>query len=114
MSVMGKEVALENDLGMCKCRPPPRMIASQWTFSQSFTRDDLAAQGYTSSGVPLMRHYDEGITLRDHRTRRPLAHVRYRVRSSSGAISNGVTDASGKTARIETSGAENLTIEVQH
>jgi hypothetical protein len=75
MSIGGKESALENDWGLCKCRPPPRMIASQETMSQSFTSDELEALGYMPSGVPLLRHHDQAITLRDGRTRRPLANI---------------------------------------
>ncbi|MFL9987981.1 PAAR domain-containing protein [Paraburkholderia sediminicola] len=29
MSVMGKQVALENDLCQCKCEPLPKLLASQ-------------------------------------------------------------------------------------
>jgi uncharacterized Zn-binding protein involved in type VI secretion len=112
MSFEGKEVALNNDYGMCKCKPTPRMLASQDSMSQSFTSEDLAALGYTPFGVPLLRHYDEGITLRDHRTKRPFANVQYRIRDGSEILVTGVTDASGKTGRIETSRAENLTIEI--
>lgn len=112
MSFGGKEVALENDLGMCKCRPPPRMIASQSTMSQSFTSDDLAAQGYTPSGVPLLRGHDEAITLRDHRTQRPLPNVQYRLRDGSQLLATGVTDANGRTERVVTDTASNLVIEI--
>jgi uncharacterized protein (DUF2345 family) len=52
--------------------------------------------------------------LRDGETRRPLANVRYRIRTASGAISEGITNAEGKTIRVQTDGAESLTIEVLH
>ena len=29
MSVMGKQVALENDFSQCKCEPLPKLVASQ-------------------------------------------------------------------------------------
>jgi uncharacterized Zn-binding protein involved in type VI secretion len=98
MSIGGKEIALENDWGLHKCRPPPRMIASQETMSQSFTNDELEALGYTPSGVPLLHHHDEAITLRDGRTRRPLANVQYRLRDGSQILATGVTDARGRSA----------------
>ncbi|QIE22678.1 PAAR domain-containing protein [Caballeronia sp. SBC2] len=113
-SIMGKEMALENDLGMCKCRPPPRMIASQSTMSQSFTSDFLAAEGYTPSGIPLLRHQDEAITLRDHRTRRALANVHYRISDGSQVLATGVTDANGRTERVVTDTASNVVVEIQH
>jgi len=31
MAVMGKVVALEHDLGRCRCTPQPKLIASQAT-----------------------------------------------------------------------------------
>jgi len=31
MRVMGKQVALENDLSQCKCEPLPKLVASQAT-----------------------------------------------------------------------------------
>ncbi|WP_179258426.1 PAAR domain-containing protein [Caballeronia sordidicola] len=113
-SFKGKEMALENDLGMCKCRPPPRMIASQSTMSQSFTSDFLAAEGYTPSGIPLLRHHDEAITLRDYRTRRPLVNVQYRLRDGLQILATGVTDANGRTERVVTDTASNLIVEIHH
>lgn len=112
MSFMGEEVALDNDLGMCDCEPTPRMIASQSTMSQSFTDEALAVQGYTPLGVPFLRHYDEGIRLRDARTMQPLAHVPYRVKSGAKILTSGVTDTNGRIDRIETNAAEDIVIEI--
>jgi uncharacterized Zn-binding protein involved in type VI secretion len=114
MCIGGKEVALENDWGLCKCRPPPRMIASQETMSQSFTSDELAALGFTPSGIPFLRHHDEAITLRDSHTRRPLANVQYRFSDGSQILATGITDANGRTERVVTDTASNLVIEIQH
>jgi uncharacterized protein (DUF2345 family) len=47
-------------------------------------------------------------------TRAPLANVHYRIRTASGAIFEGVTNADGKTIRVQTDNAELLTIEVLH
>ncbi|WP_370469605.1 PAAR domain-containing protein [Caballeronia sp. SBC2] len=115
----GVEVAHEGDIVLCKCARPPRMIALMQNSSHN---DDMAEslvdvsdchQAPAQPGAGLVP-FDQGFVLMDRHTRRPLARVRYRVRSSSGVISNGVTDGSGRTARIETSRAENVTIEVQH
>jgi len=114
LSIGGKEVALENDWGLCKCRPPPRMIASQGTMSQSFTSEELAAQGYTPTGVPFLRHYDEGIRLRDSNTLRPIANVPYRIKDGSQILTTGVTDANGRIVRVVTDKASNIVIEIQH
>lgn len=113
-SIMGKQIALENDFGMCKCKPTPRMIPSQSNLSQSFTSEELSAQGYTPRGVPFLAHHDERITLRDHRTQRPIANVQYRVKDDSQILAMGMTDANGRTERIVTNEASNVVIEVHH
>jgi uncharacterized protein (DUF2345 family) len=76
---------------------------------------DVSDHGRASArpGAGLLL-FDQGFVLRDRQSGRQMARVRYRVRSSCGVISNGITDASGKTARIETSRAENVTIEIQN
>jgi uncharacterized Zn-binding protein involved in type VI secretion len=112
MSFMGKQAALDNDLGMCKCRPTPRLIASQSTMSQSLDGNALATQGYTPMGVPFLRHHDEQITLRDRSTRRALANVHYRLKDGSGVIASGKTDANGRTERIATDVAQHIAIEI--
>lgn len=112
VSFMGKQAALDNDLGMCKCRPAPRLIASQSTMSQSLNENTLAAQGYTAMGAPFLRHHDEQITLRDRSTRRVLANVQYRLKDSSSVIASGRTDVNGRTERIATDNSQHLTIEI--
>ena len=115
----GVEVAHEGDIVLCKCGQPPRMIATM----QSTSRNDDMVE--SMGNVSTHRHaptlpsasleiFDESFVLRDRQTHRALAHVRYRVRSSSGVVGHGITDASGRIARIQTSRAENITIEIQH
>jgi uncharacterized Zn-binding protein involved in type VI secretion len=53
--MMGKEQALEGDICVCKCDPPPVMIASQRDSSHTFTASNLASMGYTSDGRPLQK-----------------------------------------------------------
>jgi len=106
------EVAHEHDIVLCKCVKPPRMIATM----QSIARNEDMAESpnYVSERQPSLLSCDEGFVLRDQQTRRPLARIPYRVRSLSSVIASGVTDAHGRTARIETSGAEKIMIEIQH
>jgi uncharacterized Zn-binding protein involved in type VI secretion len=55
MTFMSRQVALENDLCMCKCNPPPRLIASLHSMSMSFESHVLAQMGYgqgSSSDAP--------------------------------------------------------------
>ncbi|WP_075360375.1 MULTISPECIES: PAAR domain-containing protein [Burkholderiaceae] len=110
----GKEIALENDWGLGKCRPPPRMTATQNTMSQSFTSEELAAQGYTLKGAPFLRYYDEGIRRRDSNSLLPIANVPYRIKDGSQILATGVTDANGRIKRVMTNTASNNVIEIQH
>jgi uncharacterized protein (DUF2345 family) len=80
--------------------------------SQSLDENALAAQGYTPTGVPFLRHHDEQITLRDRSTRRALANVQYRLKDGSGVIASGTTDRNGRTERISTEIAQRFTIEI--
>jgi type VI secretion system secreted protein VgrG len=54
--------------------------------------------------------YNEAFVVLDEETKAPMAHVRYRVESASGAIVEGVTDALGRTQRMFTSTSETLTL----
>lgn len=50
---MGKEPALHNDLCACKCDPKPRLISSQNGMFMSFEPQELAAMGFSPTGMPL-------------------------------------------------------------
>ena len=109
---MGKELALDGDMCVCKCNPPPRMIASQSDMYQDLESNDLEAMGFSPSGMPLLYHHDEQITLRDRRTRRILPNVDYRVKDGSGVIASGKTDAKGRTERVRTDNKQNVVVEI--
>jgi len=109
---MGKELALDGDMCVCKCTPSPRVIASQYDMYQDLESHDLESMGYTPSGIPLLYYHDEQITLRDRRTRRILADVDYRVKDGSSVIASGKTDAKGRTERVKTDNKQNFVIEI--
>jgi uncharacterized Zn-binding protein involved in type VI secretion len=109
---MGKELALDGDMCVCKCDPPPRMIASQSDMYQDLESHDLESMGFTPSGMPLLYHHDEQITLRDRRTRRILPNVDYRVKDGSSVIASGKTDAKGRTERVRTDNKQNVVVEI--
>lgn len=48
-----KEVGVENDLCICKCDPPPRLIASQDGMLMTFEQHELASMGYHPDGSPI-------------------------------------------------------------
>ena len=53
MGFMGKQALLENDICLCGCQPPPRLIASQSTMHVSFDHEELARMGFGPAGQPL-------------------------------------------------------------
>ncbi|WP_080406117.1 PAAR domain-containing protein [Burkholderia ubonensis] len=53
MSFNGVQVALENDLCVCKCTPPPRLIASTDNMSMSFEANELSSMGYQADGSSI-------------------------------------------------------------
>ncbi|GAB3454694.1 type VI secretion system Vgr family protein [Massilia terrae] len=54
--------------------------------------------------------YNEAFVVVDEETKKPLAHVRYRLESESGIVIEGITDACGRTQRIFSSKREKLTL----
>ncbi|WP_423382619.1 PAAR domain-containing protein [Burkholderia sp. LMG 32019] len=116
MKMMGKAPILDGDLCICKCDPPPRLIESQHDRFMSFEADPHVAARIAPDRIPLrtVRVFDEQFRLIDHDTGRPLANVRYRVRTATGGSFTGVTDATGHTQRITTTGTENLRLEINY
>ena len=114
LGFMGKELVLSDDICMCECQPPPRLIPSQHDSFESFTADESYGMGFTPGGRSLLRHHDEQITLRDAYTRRPLANVAYRLRDGARILTTGRTDATGRTNRVVTDALSNVVIEVEH
>jgi len=109
-----REIAMEGDLCLCQCTPPPRLLASQDVAWMQFENDELARMGYAENGL-IRSAYDEQFTLRDHHTGQPLAHKSYRITSASGQIIQGITDANGTTQRVTTaSQAEGLALAILH
>jgi hypothetical protein len=114
-TTMGKEVALSDDLGACKCEPTPRLIASQYDSYQDIDTGDSATMSSTPSRASMPNPiFDQQFTLLDQHTKKPLANIRYRARSTSGAYITGTTDAEGRTARFQTPDSAGVVLEVLH
>ena len=60
------------------------------------------------------RPHDQQFTLLDKLTGKPLSGMKYEIRKQSGEIVSGVTDASGKTQRVNTDGVEKLSLKIVH
>ncbi|HEX7937212.1 MAG TPA: PAAR domain-containing protein [Paraburkholderia sp.] len=112
------ETAADGDIVLCKCSPPPRIIAR--LAGESWCDDEAEAYAAsearhaaenTPTGMSAATAYDERYTLMDG-DGRALANVRYRVRDGSNVIANGVTDSSGRTQRISSEGTTRLALDI--
>ncbi|WP_080405622.1 PAAR domain-containing protein [Burkholderia ubonensis] len=113
MMLMGKQVALENDLCICKCNPPPRLIASQNSAFMEFDSKELETMGYTPQGRYIGdASYDQHFQLKDKHTGRPLQDMPYRIVTDDGEEIEGRTDANGNTEKIYAKRAVIATIDI--
>ena len=119
--------ALEYDLCICKCNPPPKLVAG-WTKNcdaSSFSISEIAknpslaatlhAQGILATGTfeDLLPQYDQTIVLKSE-SGEVLAGVLYKITMPNGEIIEGRTNPDGMTEKIHHHSAANLKIEVQH
>lgn len=99
--VNGKQVALEGDLCVCKCSPPPRLLASQSSARMSFDGSSALASTQsrvrTSGGDADAVRYSDHFQLVDEETGKPLAGVEYAIRRETGEIEYGVSAENGLT-----------------
>jgi uncharacterized Zn-binding protein involved in type VI secretion len=101
----GKNVALENDLCLCGCANPPRLLPNQSVRYQNLS--DAAAGSTQAAGIAASkdRMFDDRYVLIDEDTGEPLANAEYALKGPSGKIEFGTTDANGHTHLIATSAA---------
>ena len=122
----GKQQALSGDLCLCRCTPPPQLVASQQT---SWVEGDMAEGGAMHPtisadawhvGMPPQAVTKEGhapdscdqrFLLRDEADGTPLAHRLYRLRHPGGML-QGRTDAQGHTERVTGTGGSQIRIEI--
>ncbi|KWA77600.1 hypothetical protein WL28_29485 [Burkholderia ubonensis] len=72
----------------------------------------LTGRGALRSALAIHAEHDEQFVLCDATTGSPLARVQYRIRTASGKVFSGVTDATGHTQRVTTIGAEDLQLHI--
>ncbi|MGS0742048.1 PAAR domain-containing protein [Glaciimonas sp. GG7] len=101
--VHGKEAALDGDLCICKCKPHPRLKASQsraWTEGEAApTTMDFGNAEKNAAIGPTGSQYDQHFVILDSASRQPVDSVAYAIESVSGEHYDSV-DTDGKT--IET------------
>lgn len=102
----GREEALGDDLCMCKCSAPPRLVAAQsfewqeidteWHVerSEATARAATALNGEGQQAAPADAM---PLLLLDPGTQEPLRHRPYRLQLSGGGVSEGSTDGEGAT-----------------
>jgi len=83
----GKQAALENDLCICKCEPPPRLISSQRIAWMSFDG------GEDDNGVGA---YDRHFRFVDE-DGKPVSGIRVHLTDMDGKTSPVITDSDGRT-----------------
>ena len=121
-----RQEALGGDLCLCRCTPPPQLVASQQT---SWVEGDMAEGGAMHPtisadawhvGMPPQAVTKEGhapdscdqrFLLRDEADGTPLAHRLYRLRHPGGML-QGRTDAQGHTERVTGTGGSQIRIEI--
>lgn len=109
-SFEGKQYALSDDLCICGCNPPPKLIASQNFKYQSLLCIDGDPPGKATmlqAGIPTEAatpHVESAkqVDLRPlrvmiRRTGRPYANQPYRLDLADGKVVQGTTDANGFT-----------------
>ena len=100
----GKEAALSDDLCICRCYPPPVLVASQSLFG---------TQGVAIPSSLKTTNHDEQFLLKDDEGN-SLPEIPYTVRLPSGELEHGETDGEGRTRRYFTDGAQNLEFHIGH
>ena len=119
MNFMG-EVALENDIVICGCPVPPKLIAN---LNQTTTYDDqaeslgtlAAAIGAGAIGLATNEdhhfQFDQYFQLHDEKTGEVLTGRLYKIHYSGGTI-EGRSDTFGFTRKIIGNDAEEVKIEI--
>lgn len=105
----GKQVALQDDLCICKCASPPRLIANQRHKYQvvgggtasTGTAEQAATSAREDMQAAALGEETEQVRLRllDDATQTPIAGRRYRL-DLPGRMIEGVTDSCGYTQPI--------------
>ena len=108
----GKPVALENDLCICKCSNPPRLIANQSLRAQ--TIEGVAGMSEASYFHTALNHsdgqfqagqFDDRYAIKHPETGKLLANRAYALLLSDGEMRYGTSDGSGKTDYVQTGDA---------
>lgn len=105
----GRQVALNDDLCICKCSPPPRLVNSQTHKSQTINAEQFAAKiAATTAQLPAAARVIPGHVAQDDEvpirllhpeTRQPFRHRPYKLHLTNKVI-EGMTDSDGCTVPL--------------
>lgn len=97
----GKNVALEDDLCVCGCSTPPRLLPSQFVRYQFTSETESNAlqpnKNAANASAAANTLFDDRYLLLDEETGQILANTEYALKRADGQIEFGVTDESGHT-----------------
>ena len=119
----GKQVALENDLCICGCSPPPKLIANQTVHFQVIgdaavskhmadSASSLTPMAPATTSATGMESYDLHFQVTDQLSGLPLPNRPYVIELANGTRLEGRTDQEGKTGTVSTIHAECATLHV--
>lgn len=110
----GREQALSDDLCICRCSPPPRLVSAQHTGTVSGSAPRTQGWGSTvQTGAAAHKAgdtHDQRFLVQDE-DGRPVADRRYRAIYPGGVI-EGRTGSDGYTERFSATHAASVRIEV--
>jgi uncharacterized Zn-binding protein involved in type VI secretion len=111
----GKQYALSDDLCICKCNPPPKLVTDQTfkfqTMALASAESDeeaaaRAARAKPAAAPALSATYDERTRL----IATPIEGVPYYIETMDGRTFSGRTGADGLLPRIDTHGENEYTV----
>lgn len=116
----GIQVALEDDLCVCQCYPPPRLVPNQNVRFQNVSGNaastDIARRGGQTSEARAVEDstasqgsYDQHFEIKNE-AGQPIADCPYVIELSSGRRIEGRTNHEGKTAKVVASRIEQATL----
>ncbi|MGF6595571.1 hypothetical protein P3T23_000278 [Paraburkholderia sp. GAS448] len=114
-----REAALDDDIVLCRCPTPPRIIAGlageSWVEDreEGYERRMNLSTTRAASTDSAPNRYGQQFTLQDANGH-VLCDTYYTVRLPSGSLVHGVTDHMGRTRRYATDGAQRLRVYLGH
>ncbi|MFC6139040.1 PAAR domain-containing protein [Paraburkholderia silvatlantica] len=112
-TMMGKQQALDGDICLCKCDPPPVCLASQDSAWHVFESHELSESGNSSPNLraPSAATYEleQYFEIVDAKTGAPVDGMTYRLLSDGASLADNESLYFGKTIAVSKSDFPGLT-----